>query len=402
MRAKRVYENVSFERGNDPKESLNLGLRYKKDLKKGDQFLVWDKNTKEWDLMTAVTGVKKEFTTTYEHANILVFAHKKSGSWLLEASCIWNKEKERWEYLNQLRMSESIDFQRGKDPKKSMGIGMKEIIAREMADSPRGGEYTDDQRALVWACVYGKERYVQWLLENGEDFIFDPPKLREYRSDPVQIATTNGHLDIVEMLLDHGFKTTHRTFQSIIRNICFSDRNHYLEIAERILETHKFTYHKLQRILEHAVEKKVNMDNPVKKCPLISKLVILIEDYLYEASNELKESLNFERGKDPKKSIGIGLGAPYPNMTPETFKLWLEKEIFPYLDEYDIENIDDNLVRNDWEDDHELFSIMNNRSTSPDMIEELIKMREYFSDNKYLEEYFNLSREFLSQQKKNF
>ncbi|HNS71591.1 MAG TPA: hypothetical protein PKK07_02610, partial [bacterium] len=204
---------------------------------------------------------------------------------------------------------ERIEFQRGKDPKSTIGIGMRGVIADEMAKQNRGWEYEDDETALIWSLIHGDPEYAKWLIENGEGLILKPPKPGELRTDPVQVAAKRGYLDIVELFLKKGFRTTHKSITEIISDISWSDKGEtYLKIAELILKTHKFTPYKLQRMLEFALSSKKFVDDSTKGNPRIGKLVVMIAEYIEEASKGLKESLDFERGKDPKTSIGIGLG----------------------------------------------------------------------------------------------
>lgn len=96
------------------------------------------------------------------------------------------------------------------------------------------------------------------------------------------------------------------------------------------------------------------------------------------------KTINFERGIDPKKSMQIGMVRPYPQMTPESFKEWFEREIVPYLDEDGIPAIKDNLVMNSWESDLDVSSYLHSRFLEYGIIEELIRMREYFNDKNYI------------------
>lgn len=97
----------------------------------------------------------------------------------------------------------------------------------------------------------------------------------------------------------------------------------------------------------------------------------------------LRESVNFERGKDPKKTLGIGRVRPYPQMTISQFQNWYKEEIEPYLPEDGPQAIVDNLLMNDWEKDYEVAGYLRDRNISEDLVKDLIYMRGYFNDIDY-------------------
>jgi hypothetical protein len=110
-----------------------------------------------------------------------------------------------------------------------------------------------------------------------------------------------------------------------------------------------------------------------------------LRDLLYftDEAKKFYESVNFQRGGDIYKSIGIGRIRPYPQMSPEEFKKWYIEEIESYLDMDQISGIADNLVSNEWEPDWEVSKFLSKRGIPRDIIEELMPMREYFNDMKY-------------------
>jgi hypothetical protein len=117
----RIYESINFERGKD----LDIGLKHKKYPKRGDIIFVWNKVKNEWQRMESVINPHEEFTTTYERPDWIMSVKDPDGSWTLEATVIWNEDKNQWEYLSQLRES---NFERGQNLKKSMKIGIFEDI----------------------------------------------------------------------------------------------------------------------------------------------------------------------------------------------------------------------------------------------------------------------------------
>jgi len=97
------------------------------------------------------------------------------------------------------------------------------------------------------------------------------------------------------------------------------------------------------------------------------------------------ESVNFERGQNPSKAMGIGRVRPYPQMSPGEFADWFDEEIGEYLTTSDeAQAILDNLIGNDWESDEEVRGYLLDRNIERELVDEMIKMREYFNDKKYI------------------
>ena len=96
------------------------------------------------------------------------------------------------------------------------------------------------------------------------------------------------------------------------------------------------------------------------------------------------KTVNFERGLDPKKAMGIGRVRPYPEMTPQQFKNWFWDEIIPYIDDDGVYAIHDNLIKNTWESDSEIYGYLFGRIKSDGIVSELIEMRDYFNDDDYI------------------
>ena len=65
---------------------------------------------------------------------------------------------------------EYINFERGIDPKKAIGLGMREKIKKMMEED--GWDYYDDysdNTALRWASYYSHLEIVKWLIDAGAD-----------------------------------------------------------------------------------------------------------------------------------------------------------------------------------------------------------------------------------------
>lgn len=99
----------------------------------------------------------------------------------------------------------------------------------------------------------------------------------------------------------------------------------------------------------------------------------------------LIETQNFERGGEIYKTIGIGRVRPYPQMSTDQFERWYNEEVVPYLTEEDeYQAIVDNLIRNTWETDEEVSGYLVDRNIETSLVKELIEMRDYFNDEKYI------------------
>ena len=98
------------------------------------------------------------------------------------------------------------------------------------------------------------------------------------------------------------------------------------------------------------------------------------------------KSVNFERGQDPKKAMGIGSRA-YPNMSVREFVKWFQKEIVPYFNsDFDAEGIVMDIVNDEESSDDELREKWIEDDGAPEeIIKKLIEMRPYFWDWNYVQ-----------------
>ena len=72
-------------------------------------------------------------------------------------------------------------------------------------------------------------------------------------------------------------------------------------------------------------------------------------------------------------------------MSPEEFADWFDEEIGEYLTTRDeAQAILDNLLGNDWESDEEVREYLLDRNIEKELVDEMIKMRDYFNDKKYI------------------
>jgi len=132
MKAKFVYENMEFERGQDPKDAMGIGsdlFRYTKIL---------DKFAEKWGFKEShgMTNYHKKWIRNPEDV-ITIRKSKRSPSGVSIAFISQDnyiilsekkylqriKEESFWKNLYGPKILESMEFERGQDPKDAMGIG---------------------------------------------------------------------------------------------------------------------------------------------------------------------------------------------------------------------------------------------------------------------------------------
>lgn len=153
MKAQYVYENVRFERGKDPKSSMDVGLRSNairiKDL------LRW--SSKFQDVVPMADSQAMTFlewpergTRMYATSVILDETDPESGEYRLDSiirskrpiiyrNKIFIPDNEFGGHYTPHDLNESIRFERGQNPKEAMKIGqsakIRELIEKEVYDA---------------------------------------------------------------------------------------------------------------------------------------------------------------------------------------------------------------------------------------------------------------------------
>lgn len=135
MKAQFVYENLDFERGKDPKKSMDIGTAHIH--RKIVDETVWEANfTPElYDIETVIPDYMghpililklKDPLSHKSHAHQGV--SNVPGSFVMHQSsmeeAIESVKKRIISYIDRKTVKESLDFERGKDPKRSLDIGM--------------------------------------------------------------------------------------------------------------------------------------------------------------------------------------------------------------------------------------------------------------------------------------
>lgn len=109
---------------------------------------------------------------------------------------------------------------------------------------------------------------------------------------------------------------------------------------------------------------------------------------IYPVPGKLRESVDFERGREPYDALRIGKNRfrPYPQMTPDEFREWYVQEIEPYYDkELGFDMVLDNIVNNEVESDEELAEYWRVSGVNPEIIKKIMPYRPYFLDFRYIQ-----------------
>ena len=90
---------------------------------------------------------------------------------------------------------EHINFERGLNPKKAMGMGLESHLIKFIKD------YNLEKIERKWLVYHvakaGRTDLVQFLLNNNADPNY-------FVGAPISIAATKGYLDIIKLLAKHG------------------------------------------------------------------------------------------------------------------------------------------------------------------------------------------------------
>lgn len=141
MKARKVYEAIEFERGRDPKETMDIGNKGYKILKKLDSI------AKKFGLKkSSLEGLNKEVAIAkwdlprlrgFEGGNIIFFktSYPQPGgeTYRIRVEGQLGKEIRPWTDMDTVDkwkkvigiLYESMEFERGNDPKEALGIGSK-------------------------------------------------------------------------------------------------------------------------------------------------------------------------------------------------------------------------------------------------------------------------------------
>ncbi|MCK9544391.1 MAG: hypothetical protein M0R03_20420 [Novosphingobium sp.] len=167
MRAKKVFENIDFERGQDPKSSMKIGIEsinleraqdsitgsYFWKTKLGKFWFSVNKNSKN------IFRKKGDLSIKFKDQSYFIPAKKLKNNIYLE-------EAER--FIKELiikfedKVYESLDFERGKDPKHSMNIGVisNAYTLKNSQDSMDGFVPTPHKRTMDYMGLPSDQIYI--------------------------------------------------------------------------------------------------------------------------------------------------------------------------------------------------------------------------------------------------
>lgn len=187
---------------------------------------------------------------------------------------------------------ENLKFERGIDPKKALNLGVIEqirnyLIENDLEKDPRKLE--QDEILLDWACELDKLDWVENLLKMGVSPNADPDNPLD--SGCLDEASFKGNIPLMELLLKYGADVTHKN---------------YISLRYAAGEGH---FNAVKLLLEAGADPFVFSGEDLSTRPLrnLTNIVKLILKYQEKAKESfVKESYNFERGKEPKSSLEIG------------------------------------------------------------------------------------------------
>ena len=207
MKAKFVYENMEFKRGQDPKSAMGIGqksilLKAMEKLKNNPK--VYNVAYGDWEGKSAIVIYSRKTSEKSQKLLYLYFNKEYfTGLWAeigggVRLFTILPKYRDLFDnvFINTTFdiLSENVNFERGQDPKSAMGIGMREKIKQMMEEN--NWEYENDDQALQWAVYKNHINIVKWLLHAGANI-----HVSNVGGDyTLRWAQKMGHTDVVELL----------------------------------------------------------------------------------------------------------------------------------------------------------------------------------------------------------
>jgi hypothetical protein len=280
MKAKKIYEILSFERGRDPKYAMGIGQVQKlaesiRNFMNKTHGVPWvDEKRTEAGLFMSVHTRSTAIITVFE--NVKKYIGASYFKWSDNFTAIPNvnfRIKPEFEALFSeaisiaKKMDESLSFERGKDPKESLDIGIRSAAIsgiRKLLE-----EDVANDKTLILSIGFYDKNHVRINLDAWnpyeEDLEYIQDRLRAYGLDRFFDI---GSSDFQE---EHGMGIV-----SLIYPL--TDIGKQLNLAN-------WTFHISYN------------DRKFHK------------EYQSPENTKLKEGLSFERGKDPLQTMGIGLKA---------------------------------------------------------------------------------------------
>jgi len=260
MKAKHIYEILDFERGKDPKRTIDVGMS--RMVKKGDIKQITYKGSAGETRINAM-ALEDEYTE-YNKTFIDFVDEEGDKGWALKdpETGEWKVPSSAETYAEIKTIGESLGFERGLNPKNSIGIGLIKTITAEMLadvnDEKWWNKYgTHIAELLIWSVEKDNAEYVRYLLDNGAKVFVNIDD-----DGPLRTAVLHNNPQIVRMLLDAGANP--KTY------------NNYL--------------------INHGGHEVIAEYKNWRKS----------KDKRRKENRNVSEAIDFERGKDPKESMGLG------------------------------------------------------------------------------------------------
>ena len=184
---KTLDESLNFERGMDPKESMDIGLEAK--LKRMISLIHMEPMLAEYEYF----GSQGNGYAIYALKSVLwdILYYKKDPYIAFKKAVEdWHNTKEQ-EYLIKkvlkeklgISINESLNFERGLDPKKSMGIG-DEAILPNLIDS-----YVLEKLSIIDELdeLMGNDRDEEEIRINDEEYVF-LKRVESFLKDKIEFA----------------------------------------------------------------------------------------------------------------------------------------------------------------------------------------------------------------------
>jgi len=314
MKAKFIYEALDFERGIDPKDSMELGRLGKRAMDRMKPGVIYVSSTPRW-------GYYWFYKDPRDNKIYKAFSLKREGGYKVDewGNNLYNEEKDFPldlqptgkhfdKFLAKIvqvnRIHEALNFERGGDPKDSIRVGRKwkwdmtgeELSIHIINDIEEKSKPILDRlkKAVKDAGFRSLEEYNNYVL----DYYDSHPE-----SSPKDVVHASKEIDNIEGELE--------------------------ELIKEEVEKYPF-----KQGINHKGSVIGDLFSLMLEGGAFMTYVDLIKGHLDK--EYLKESLDFERGKDPKESMDIGMEQKYGKMY-ELFvichNLSTNSENFPYVSE---------------------------------------------------------------------
>lgn len=187
MKARFVLETIRFERGQDPKDAMNVGDPVVKMINKIDKvakkFGFTKTNTIDKDKEEGVIIHQKWFNEDNTDATLyssddndeLWFAINDSGNFVNDPARYWTHDTTWGTFLSPEGnewIDESVRFERGKEPKEAMGIGIESRLKNEdfVDDAVMGFDMKHGSAAQMYLPENLQIKLVRMILLQNYEF----------------------------------------------------------------------------------------------------------------------------------------------------------------------------------------------------------------------------------------